>query len=172
LDLYHRLNLLTVRLPPLRVRERDPLLLAAHFLVEFAHRYKHPVKRLHAQTLAWFAGYDWPGNIRELENLIHREFVLSESDDILIAPPAAAAAMRGPAKVASEAVPQRYREAKAQAIADFNREYLSHLLSRTRGNVTLAAKLADKERRAFGKLLRRYGVRRETSWRDDIPSIS
>src|SRR5215469_5955868 len=158
LDLYHRLNLLTVRLPPLRARERDMLLLASHFLAEFGQRYKNPVKRLHAQTLAWFPGYDWPGNIRELENLIHREFVLSESDELLIPPPAFALSLRPASSFDGAAPPRRYREAKAQAVAAFNREYLSHLLTQTHGNVTRAAKLADKERRAFGKLLRRYGI--------------
>jgi len=159
LDLYHRLNLLTMRLPPLRARERDTLLLASHFLAEFAQRYKDPAKRLHARTLEWFQGYDWPGNVRELENLIHREFVLGDGDELLISPPFLATAARPTPLFLADSAPQRYREAKARAVEAFNREYLSNLLSQTHGNVTHAAKLADKERRAFGKLLRRYGIR-------------
>ena len=172
LDLYHRLNLLTMRLPPLRARERDTLLLASHFLAEFAQRYKNPPKRLHARTLEWFQGYEWPGNVRELENLIHREFVLSDGDELLISPPFLASAARPAPLFLADSAPRRYREAKAQAVEAFNREYLSNLLSQTHGNVTHAAKLADKERRAFGKLLRRYGIRSGAPPGDDISSMS
>lgn len=172
LDLYHRLNLLTVRLPPLRLRERDPALLAAHFVAEFAQRYKNPLKKLHADTLAWFQGYDWPGNVRELENLIHREFVLNDAEELVIAPPASARSARHVLADVGTTVPPCYREAKAQAVDAFNREYLSHLLTRTHGNVTRAAKLADKERRAFGKLLRRYGIRHGSFARDDFSSLT
>jgi DNA-binding NtrC family response regulator len=81
-DLYFRLNVVSIEVPPLRERGDDVLLLGAHFLNKFAAEYGHPAPRFSDRALHVLRGYDWPGNVRELENLIQRLVVMSESETI------------------------------------------------------------------------------------------
>lgn len=158
-DLLFRIKLMFVELPALRDRPGDARLLADHFLQECAVRYGVPARRLHAATLDWLDHYPWPGNVRELENLIHRSFLLSDRAEIVIARPVAAAA-RPVAHDQHIRVEDcaNYRAAKAQAIESFDVRYLKTLLAQNAGNVARAARAAGKERRALGKLLKRYGI--------------
>ncbi len=158
-DLYYRLNVLNVEVPPLRARTGDVPLLSQHFLAECARRYGRPRKILHERTLLWFDCYRWPGNVRELENLLHREYLLSETEQLCIREPG------GGAHATVESVSPgidppiiNYRQAKTQVLQEFDRSYLSRLLQQTHGNVTKAAQIAGKERRALGKLLKRYRI--------------
>lgn len=155
-DLFYRLNLLTLQVPPLRARGGDVHILSQHFLGECAQRYAMPRKSLHERTLRWFDEYGWPGNVRELENLLHRECLLCDSEQLRIAAPAGPE--RQPLAAPTEAGLVSYRDAKARALEEFDRAYLAGLLQRARGNVTKAAQLAGKERRALGKLLKRYRI--------------
>ena len=100
--------------------------------------------------------YPWPGNVRELENLLYREYLLSEGPVIRIAPPKA----MGPAPQGRlEPFPgDPFHRAKARAVETFERDYLASLLALAGGNVSLAARLAGKERRSLGKLLKKYGL--------------
>ena len=157
-DLYYRLKLAEVTLPPLRARTGDVELLTAHFIRECAKRYSAPERPVDAQTLLRFRQYDWPGNIRELEHLIHREFLMSEGIEIHVRPPGV---VEPPAQTASEVSAgcqqlEAYVTARGSALEQFDRSYLQRILRQTRGNVTEAARLAGKERRAFGKLIKRY----------------
>ena len=86
-DLFYRLNLIGMDVPPLRERPGDVRILSCHFLRQCAERYSLPDKRLHEYTVRWFDQYGWPGNIRELENLIHREYVLCDDAELSIAVP-------------------------------------------------------------------------------------
>ena len=79
-DLYYRVHVFPILLPPLRERRDDIPLLSAHFLDKFAKKFKRPTARLTPQVLAFFMQYDWPGNIRELENEIERALTLAGSD--------------------------------------------------------------------------------------------
>src|SRR5437016_4892235 len=76
-DLLFRFGVLSLTMPPLRRRGGDAAILAEHFIRRFAVRYERPVKPLHPDTVAWLSAHDWPGNIRELENLMLREFLLA-----------------------------------------------------------------------------------------------
>ena len=158
-DLYYRLNLLALDVPPLRERIGDVHVLSEHFLKEYAQRYRLPRRYLHPTTSDWFGDYSWPGNVRELENMIHREFLLCDGQDLRIEAPAK---LLTPAPLApmlaSEAQPLGYQAAKSRALQEFDRAYLTQLIQRTRGNVTKAAQLAGTERRALGKLLKRYNI--------------
>lgn len=162
-DLYFRLNLISLQVPPLRTRQGDVQILASHFLSVCAQRYSDQAKRLHRSTLEWFSSYRWPGNVRELENLIHREFLLHDDHELIIEAPSGCEP--APA-IACDAIPAlahlSYRAAKSQALQEFDRAYLTQMVRRTRGNVTQAAILAGKERRAFGKLLKRYQIVSDT----------
>jgi DNA-binding NtrC family response regulator len=160
--LFYRLNLIAMDVPPLRERPGDVRILSCHFLRQCAERYSLPDKRLHEYTVRWFDQYGWPGNIRELENLIHREYVLSDDPELSIAAPAGLDVAAQPARHA-DAGDLPYRSAKLRAVHEFNRDYLTRLMRRSEGNVTRAAEIAGKERRALGKLLKRYSISR----RDD-----
>ncbi len=167
-DLYYRLNLLSISVPPLRERSADIPLLSEYFLRECARRYGSCEKALHRNTLAWFLRYSWPGNIRELENLVHREYLICEDRELLIRAPGELGESLQQRAIPDERCSERpaqtdtlatkYRFAKARALELFDRDYLTDLIHRTRGNVTQAAVLAGKERRAMGKLLKRYGI--------------
>jgi two-component system, NtrC family, response regulator GlrR len=160
-DLYYRLRVMSVEVPPLRERDQDVQLLAQHFIRECALRYQRPEKPLHPQTLAWFRAYRWPGNVRELENLIHREFLTSEDDSLVICcEPSACepACTDGSWNAAGPEGLSPYAHARRRAIEEFNRAYLTDLLTRADGNVSRAARIACKERRALGKLIKRYAI--------------
>jgi DNA-binding NtrC family response regulator len=156
-DLFYRLRILHLTMPPLRERRGDPALLSGHFLEKLSARFDQPVKPLHASTLAWFDRYAWPGNIRELENLICRNFLLADAGTIEIEPPDSAAP---PVDEPADPLALEFAEAKAVVLRRFERQYLVSLLTRTHGNVTLAASLAGKERRAFGKMLKKHQIDR------------
>jgi two-component system, NtrC family, response regulator GlrR len=164
-DLYFRLNLIAVYVPALRERTGDVRVLSQHFLEEFARRYRLDDKRLDDQALRRLCAYAWPGNVRELENLVHRAILLSEGEKLDIPlpdaePPVPPAESDSCAKRDSlrDAAMLSYRVAKLRALQEFDRDYLTRLLHLASGNVTRAAQLAGKERRAFGKLLKRYGI--------------
>jgi two-component system response regulator GlrR len=154
LDLLYRLKLMHLQLPPLRQRRGDIPLLAKHFIEVGSARFGKPTKPLDAATLTWFERYHWPGNIRELENLIHREFLLAEGEQISIpAPPAVLSASPVPAEA-----PLNYRHAKNQAITEFESRFLKRLIEQANGNVSAAARISGTERRHLGRLLKKYCV--------------
>jgi DNA-binding NtrC family response regulator len=153
-DLLYRMNIFVLWIPPLRNRLSDIEFLANHFIHQFSEHYGIAPKRLHPAAVEWLRHHDWPGNVRELENWIHREFLLAEGEVITNAPPEAVVrTMSGP--LATD-----LRTAKARALAEFESAYLARVLADARGNVTAAARVAGKERRAFGKLIKKYGIDR------------
>ena len=154
LDLFYRLKLLHLVLPPLRERHGDAELLAEHFVRTGAARFNKPALPLDERTLSWFRHYEWPGNIRELENLVHREFLLADGERISIPAPRADLAV---AHAQHESL-LNYREAKSRAIHDFEHRFLARLLCQANGNVSAAARISGTERRHLGRLLKKYGV--------------
>ena len=166
-DLFFRLNLIAVRVPPLRERAEDIRLLTQYFLRECARRYRLEDKQLDDQALRRLCGYGWPGNVRELENLVHRAYLLEEGCQLeiplpgdAVAPEITAMSLAGMASAPDDMAGLDYRSAKLRALQQFDRDYLTRLLQRASGNVTRAAQLAGKERRSLGKLLKRYGIER------------
>lgn len=153
-DLLYRINVLTIHMPSLREREGDALELAEVFLKRFSHQYRIPQKSLHPDAVNHIIKHDWPGNIRELENVIHREFLMCETAQIQFGHhPSDRHAISEP--VGNERL---FKSAKAKAISDFERTYLSRVLERTAGNLSEAARIAGQERSAFGKLARKHGI--------------
>ena len=157
-DLLFRLRLLYVQLPPLRARPGDATLLAHHFVDILNRRYHQQEKRITPALAAWLEAQPWRGNVRELEYFVHRHYLLSESADI--GPPDVGdARAETPSPEPPATVNLHYRSAKAAALAEFDRAYLRSLLAHTNGNVTAAARVASKERRALGRMIRKYGLR-------------
>ncbi len=158
-DLFYRLNILTLSLPPLRQRPEDVEPLAVHFLDLLRSRYGGPRRVLHPRTLAWMRRYQWPGNVRELENVLHRAFVMSQDEVLLLGEEAATGVEPEPAEgVDHRPYEENFQAAKARLIEEFEREYLTWLMTRARGCVAAAARMAGKERRALGKLLKKHGL--------------
>ena len=150
-DLYYRLNIARLNLPPLRERGDDIPLLAHHFLTKYAHQFNRDVKGFSESAITKLMLHDWPGNVRELENTIERAVMLSESDclaetDILL-----------PANHGDEVV-ESFQESKSRMIAQFERSYLQRLMATYHGNVTQAARAAKKNRRAFWELIRKHNI--------------
>jgi DNA-binding NtrC family response regulator len=151
-DLLYRLNVLMLHMPPLRARDGDALELARTFLARFSRHYRVPQKSLHPDAVSFIEQHDWPGNVRELENVMLREFLMCDSAEIRLSTSGTEA----------EAVATNdnmaFKDAKARAIADFERRYVRDMLKRTEGNLSQAARLAGQDRSAFGKLARKHGI--------------
>lgn len=153
-DLMYRLNILHLRLPPLRERIGDAEKLAQHFVHLFCAKYHLAAQTLDEATLAWIRSQRWPGNVRELENWVHRHLLMGDAQSrTQLSPSALTSAAAGDApSIAS------FQSAKAEAVRRFERDYLVAALRQAHGNVTRAAHIAGKERRAFGKLLKKHGI--------------
>lgn len=159
-DLMYRLMIMPVTLPPLRERREDVALLARYFVRRFADRYNVEEKELHPDSLALLAAYEWPGNVRELENLIHREFLLATGRVLHVANVTSAdLGMPVEARIVPrEPILLGFQRAKAVVVAEFEKSFISQALAESGGNVSAAARMVGKERRAFGKLLKKYGI--------------
>ncbi|HJW11507.1 MAG TPA: sigma-54 dependent transcriptional regulator [Albitalea sp.] len=157
-DLMYRLKILHLELPPLRERPGDAEQLARHFAAVFCAKYRMPLKSFDAATMAWIARHPWPGNVRELENWVHRELLMADGLTIRAMPPASADA---PEQTDAPAI-ANFQHAKAEAVRRFEHDYVLAVLRQASGNVTRAAQIAGKERRAFGKLLKKHGIDRQS----------
>jgi two-component system response regulator GlrR len=144
-DLYYRLNVVSLRLPPLVDRREDIPLLATHFIRKLAERYRKPAPALAPDAMALLIAAPWPGNVRQLLNVLEQAFTLATTSVI-------------PASLIQTALREEsgrmapLEEAKRQ----FERDYLVRLLKITGGNVTQAAMLAKRNRTEFYKLLQRH----------------
>jgi DNA-binding NtrC family response regulator len=150
-DLYFRLNVLELHLPPLRERRRDIGLLANHFLDSFCAAAGGPAKYFSPAALRVLEQHDWPGNVRELRNIIQRAVIFSSGPSIL--PSHIPRGHPSPPPAATS-----FRQARQQAIDRFERLYIEQTLREHGGNITRAALAAGKDRRAFGRLVKKHGV--------------
>ena len=160
-DLLYRLDILSVTLPPLRQRGEDIERLAEHFIRRYSQEYQLLPRPLTTAARDWLYQYHWPGNVRELENLIHRAVLLSTKPWIDTGDLSTVVEREEPQGATSAGkADQSFREAKAEMIENFERDYLTDLMKRAAGNVSEAARIAGKERRALGKLLKKHGIDR------------
>ena len=144
-DLYYRLNVVSLKLPPLSERREDIPLLAAYILRKLAERYRKPVPALAPDAMSLLVAAPWPGNVRQLVNLLEQAVALTPTTVI-----PASLVQNALKEDASALVP--FEEARKS----FEREYLVRLLKITGGNVTQAAQLAKRNRTEFYKLLQRH----------------
>jgi two-component system response regulator GlrR len=144
-DLYYRLNVVSLKLPSLAERREDIPLLATHFLRKLAERYKRPVSSLAPDAMAQLVAAPWPGNVRQLLNLLEQAVALVPTTMI-----PASLVQNTLREDASALVP--FEEARKQ----FERDYLVRLLKITGGNVSQAAVMAKRNRTEFYKLLQRH----------------
>lgn len=149
-DLFYRLNIIPLMLPPLRERKRDIPVLAHHFLSKCVSELNKDVSDFTPEALRKLAAYDWPGNIRELENVIERGVVFSkqaviESDDVVL-------------PQSQPVEPESLKVAKAKMIAQFERDFVQEFLQANHGNISKAARAAKKNPRSFRALIRKYRI--------------
>jgi len=152
-DLYYRLAVYAIRLPPLRERREDIPALARHFLAKHASRLGRPVREIAPETLDALAGQDWPGNVRELEHAVEKALILA--DGPILGPESF------PTGATSSPAKRDWRGFLETATAGAARQYLSDLLRRHAGSVSRAAEEAGVERQSFHRLLKRFQVPHE-----------
>ena len=148
-DLFYRLKVVTILLPPLRDRREDIPLLAEHFLRRYAERNDKRISHLTPEAMSLLNDYAWPGNIRELEHCIERAVALA-SGHVL-----------GPEDLAPEL--RSGLEANlhrgSPTLEEVKRRYLAHVIAETSGNISRAASILGVDRRSLYRMLRRYGLR-------------
>ncbi len=158
-DLYYRLNVIPLRLPPLRERPGDLPALLEHFLGSFAERFGRAVPAPPAAVLAAAQAYPWPGNVRELRNLCERAALMGWDSVAPLLGPATPAA--GPLAAAAAEFGLPLLDARARLVERFEREYLTRLLREHRGKVGEVARAAGIAERNLYEKLKAYGLSRD-----------
>ena len=148
-DLYYRLNVVPILVPPLRRRPEDILPLAAHFLQRFGARYGKVVPGLSPEAAALLRRYSWPGNVRELEHAIERAVILWERG--VIGPEELAVDLMA---VASDGLPDQ----ELMTLEELEREYIRRVLRRVRGHKSRAARILGINRKTLLEKRKRYGL--------------
>ena len=150
-DLYYRLNVFTLFIPPLRERKADMLLLVDHFLEKFAREHKRNIKRISTPAIDMLASYHWPGNVRELENTLERAVLMCDGEVV-----------HGhhlpPSLQTAEASGTVTRVALSDAVSAYEKDLIQDALKTTRGNRAKAARLLDTTERIINYKVRRYGI--------------
>ncbi len=179
-DLYFRMNLMQIRVPPLRERKEDIPLLVWYFLSRFSQEFGHPIGRVHPETIGALSAQDWSdNNVRELENAVVRAAIRAGGGDLklehfpdlrAITPPStptvhagSGAADSGGAGYGPWLLGLDYTAAKQQLIEDFSRWYLRSRLADSGWNIREAADMSGQARPNFKKLMKRYGVERPSA---------
>jgi DNA-binding NtrC family response regulator len=146
-DLYYRINVFSIEIPPLRERTQDIQPLAQHFIAVYARAMGKPVRSLSPEARQLLEGYRWPGNVRELENAIERAMVIGKG-----------------ATIEPEDLPLRAGPGENQvsdrSLADMERVHIERVLEELDGNITQAARVLGIDRATLYNKLKRYGIRR------------
>ena len=159
-DLFYRLDVVRIDVPPLRDRQGDVDVLAAHFLARFGA--EAGVTRLAPAVAERMRAYRWPGNVRQLRNVVERACALGEPPELRLAdlpPELRADAAVTPRAAAVDAGEGTFQEMKARRIAAMEKTYVEELLTKHAGNVTHCSEEAGMARSAFQKLMQKHGVR-------------
>lgn len=158
-DLFYRLNVVSVTLPPLRERDEDVPLLARHFLEESSRRNGREPLKLSNEAMVRLLAHSWPGNVRELQNLMERCAVLCPGPFVEAGDLGLPGVVEGP--VRSEFPRGLYHEAKGRLLEDFDRGYLQWLMSLTSGRMIDAARISGLNEKTLYEKLHQLAIRRE-----------
>jgi DNA-binding NtrC family response regulator len=172
-DLYYRLQVFPIHVPPLRERGDDVLLLARHFLALFGREMKRPLPRLTEAAQQLLRHHTWPGNVRELRNAIERALILTEGPEIDVDAFELSQAEEGPAEARPPASPgapwPRLREASRLAAGEVEAQLIRQALRVTGGNRTRAAALLGVSAKTLWAKLREHGTRSEAADEEPAP---
>ena len=161
-DLYYRLNVFPIEIPPLRERIEDLILFVDVILKKLNQSHQKNIYKVHPSVFEALKAYSWPGNIRELENLIERAYILERSS--VLTPESFPGELFGdeiPAAVFSRDFSLTLPKARQKAVEDFERQYLKDLISRNKGKIKKSAEDAGITTRQLHKLMSKYGIRKE-----------
>ncbi len=145
-DLFYRLNVITITIPPLRERREDIMPLAEYFIRKYGKKISKDVKALDSGAKKVFLEYDWPGNVRELENVIERAVILCETDII------------STADIAVKEARKSDRRSGFPQLREIERDYILTVLRETGGNQTKASHLLGVDRKTLYLKLKKYGI--------------
>lgn len=170
-DLYYRLSVFVIEIPPLRERREDIPLLANYFLKKYSNEMKKKVSAISDSAMEILLNYDYPGNVRELQNIIERCVILSKGEIITpeLLPENLKSYQRGDflrdkqeiitgEDLDIPIVSENLSEARKRVIEAFEKKFLKELLKKTRGNISLSAKIAGTTRQNFIYLLKKYNI--------------
>lgn len=157
-DLFFRLNVATIRLSPLRERGDDIPLLARHFLTKYNEQLNKRIRAFSDESMHVLRSYSYPGNVRELENVIERGVMLTQGEVMLPDALGELQAQPLPHAIALPLVSPVFSKARLHVIGLFEKQFLSYQLSVFHGNVTAAAKASKMTRQNFQRLMKKYGV--------------
>jgi two-component system, NtrC family, response regulator PilR len=157
-DLYYRINVIPVHLPPLRERGEDIPLLAEHFLQKFRAQMDKPIAAISGEAVDYLKAYEWPGNIRELENVIERAVALEQAHVILPESLPHNVRFHTPRAALASALPDSGFDLE-EHVQDIERDYLTQALRRAGGVQVKAAELLGMSFRSFRYYVKKYGVR-------------
>src|SRR5213079_899740 len=150
-DLYYRLNVFTIFMPPLRERKSDVLLLADHFLEKYSREHGKRIKRISTPAIDMLVSYHWPGNVREMENALERSVLMCEGQVIH-------AHHLPPSLQTAEASGTVTRVSLADAVVAYEKDLIQDALKTTRGNRAKAARLLDATERILNYKIKKYAV--------------
>lgn len=157
-DLFYRLNVITLHLPPLEEKKEDIPHLAYHFLRKYAAKTERKIREISLDALQALQAYSWPGNVRELENVIERALVLAKGEKLTahdLPAKMLGEVFYSPVEEVEEMTNLPYHKAKDRALRMFNRSYISHLLQSTDGNISQASDKAGMDRSNFKKIIKK-----------------
>lgn len=164
-DFYYRIFVYPVILPPLRERQSDIMPIAYHFLRQFSGRISRKISGFSDEAAARLNGYDWPGNVRQLKNMIERAVILCEGDRIGIRELPHLSEIRAMEQImetipdTNEALKQIKKEIRQKAIEGVEKKFLLNALSKNEWNVTKAAKKVGMQRPNFQNLMKKHGIK-------------
>src|SRR5438552_6302736 len=171
-DLYYRLRVVPIQVPPLRDRPEDIPLLAEYFLSTYWIRHRNkgaPFPKLSDAAIRALCGHNWRGNVRELQNAIEHVAVIVEPgteirpEDLQLTGEGESRATANPASLISTLLEESYHAARDRVIAQFERQYLTWLVNRAGGNMSKAARIAGVDRTTLYRLMERHGLQRSPS---------
>jgi transcriptional regulator with GAF, ATPase, and Fis domain len=155
-DLYFRLNVLSIHVPPLRERTEDIPRIASHFLHKVCRELGVVQRVLSDESLSYLSCRAWPGNVRELLNLVRRLAVFTPGERIEVANVRQVESGEGPSDCCEHFSP--YKQAKQMVLDEFTRNYVRRLLEHTDGNISEAARISGVERFSLQKILKRLSI--------------
>ena len=155
-DLYYRLNVISLHIPPLRERNRDIPLLTRYFVREFNVRFNKRVTQIADDALGRLMNLPWHGNVRELKNVIEK--IMNFKEDETVTVDDLPDEIRGRTEEHGHSFNRSFKEIKKEAVSHLSRDYIKGLLSLSKGNVTKAALKAGMDRGNFRKLMKRYDI--------------
>jgi DNA-binding NtrC family response regulator len=161
-ELYYRINVIGVQLPPLRARHGDVPLLVQHFVSRYGRGRESAIEGVDPEALRVLEGYGWPGNVRELQNVVERACALADGPLITtrdLPEHLSAPGTPGAVSVASTGVSLPLPAAKAQWMRELEAAYLVDQLNRHGGNISQAARAAGIDRKTFHRLINKYGIK-------------